>query len=51
MSEAGKGHTQRPRSIADEEWSSRWDAIFSRDKPDQPEDKADEVAEQDADRR
>ena len=51
MSDGGKGHTQRPRSIADEEWNSRWDAIFSRDKPDQPEDKADEVDEQDTDRR
>ena len=51
MSDGGKGHTQRPRSIADEEWSNRWDAIFGRDKPEQPEDKADEVAEQDTDRR
>lgn len=48
MSDGGKGSTQRPRSIADEEWSSRWDAIFSRDKqPEQPKDKPDdEVAEQ-----
>lgn len=28
---SGKGHTQRPRSIADEEWAARWDAIFGRD--------------------
>ncbi len=52
MSEAGKGSTQRPRSIADEEWASRWEAIFDRDKPDQPKEQPnDEVAEQDADRR
>ena len=35
-SDGGKGHTQRPRSIADEEWASRWDAIFGRDKQEQP---------------
>ena len=50
MSDGGKGHTQRPRSIADEEWSNRSDAIFGRDKPKQPEDKPNEMAEQDADR-
>jgi hypothetical protein len=32
MSDGGKGSTQRPRSIADEEWANRWDAIFGRDK-------------------
>lgn len=31
MSDGGKGSTQRPRSIADEEWANRWDAIFGRD--------------------
>ena len=30
-SDGGKGHTQRPKSIADEEWASRWNAIFGRD--------------------
>lgn len=30
----GKGSYQRKRSISDEEWESRWDAIFSRDKHD-----------------
>ena len=35
MSDGGKGSTQRPRSIADEEWADRWNAIFQRDK--QPE--------------
>lgn len=36
MSDGGKGSTQRPRSVADEEWASRWDAIFGKDKPEQP---------------
>ena len=45
-SDGGKGHTQRPRSVADEEWASRWDAIFGRDKPEQPKkDNDDNVAE------
>jgi hypothetical protein len=34
-SEAGKGSTQRPRSIADEEWANRWDAIFAKDESEQ----------------
>ena len=34
-SDGGKGSTQRPRSIADEEWANRWDAIFHKDKPEQ----------------
>lgn len=32
MSDGGKGHAQRPRSIADEEWANRWDNIFGRDR-------------------
>lgn len=52
MSDGGKGSTQRPRSVADEEWASRWDAIFSRDKPEQPKkDDNDDMAKQDTDRR
>jgi len=31
MSNDGKGHAQRTRSIADEEWATRWNAIFGRD--------------------
>lgn len=31
MSDGGKGHTQRPRSIADDEWATRWNAIFGKD--------------------
>lgn len=51
-SDGGKGHTQRPRSIADEEWASRWDVIFGRDKPEQPKkDNDDNVAEPLPDRR
>lgn len=26
-----KGSTQRPRSVADEEWATRWNNIFGRD--------------------
>jgi hypothetical protein len=33
MSDGGKGSTQRPRSIADEEWAERWAAIFNKDEP------------------
>lgn len=51
MSDGGKGQTQRPRSIADEEWSNRWDAIFGRDKQEQPKkDDDDKLAEQHTDR-
>lgn len=32
MSDGGKGSSQRPRSIADEEWANRWDDIFGRDR-------------------
>ena len=31
QAEAGKGSGLRPRQISNEEWASRWDAIFSRD--------------------
>jgi hypothetical protein len=31
MSDGGKGHTQRPKSIADDEWATRWNAIFGKD--------------------
>ena len=52
MSDGGKGHTQRPRSIADKEWSNRWDAIFGKDKPKEKEEKPDDkLAEQHPDRR
>lgn len=41
-SDGGKGSTQRPRSVADEEWASRWDAIFGKDKPEQTKDNDDD---------
>lgn len=31
MTEAGKGSQQRPRQVSNEEYASRWDAIFGRD--------------------
>jgi len=33
MSDGGKGSSPRPFSIAHDEWSKRWDAIFQRDLP------------------
>lgn len=33
----GKGSTQRPKSIADEEYAQRWDAIFGKDQPENKE--------------
>lgn len=52
MSDGGKGSTQRPRSVADEEWASRWDAIFGRDRQEQPKkDNDDDMAESNTDRR
>lgn len=51
-SDGGKGSTQRPRSVADEEWASRWDAIFGKDKPEQPKkDDNDDMVKQDTNRR
>lgn len=32
MSDGGKGSAQRPKSVADNEWASRWNATFGRDK-------------------
>jgi hypothetical protein len=31
MSDGGKGSSRRPMSISQQEWDSRWDAIFGRD--------------------
>ena len=42
----GKGSTQRPKSIADEEYAQRWDAIFGKkDKPSAVDDCATTKAE------
>lgn len=32
QAEAGKGSRARPMSVSQEEYESRWDAIFNRDK-------------------
>jgi hypothetical protein len=37
-----KGSAQRPRTIADNEWEARWDAIFGKDKPAKEEKKEEE---------
>jgi hypothetical protein len=34
MSDGGKGSSPRPLSISEEEYATRWDAIFGRDKAD-----------------
>lgn len=44
MSDGGKGSTPRPFSVSNEEYASRWDAIFGRDKPKEPP--ADNVVEE-----
>ena len=31
MSDGGKGSRPRPFSVSQEEWNTRWDAIFQRD--------------------
>ena len=37
MNDGGKGSTPRPFSVSNEEYASRWDAIFGRDKPKEQE--------------
>ena len=37
MSDGGKGSKPRPISVSDEEYATRWDAIFQRDKPKETE--------------
>ena len=32
MSDGGKGSAPRPKSVSNEEYANRWDAIFQRDK-------------------
>ena len=36
----GKGSTQRPFSVSNEEYSNRWDAIFGRDNEKENKEKA-----------
>lgn len=45
MSDGGKGSAPRPFSVAHDEWTKRWDAIFSRDLPN-TEKENDSVSEQ-----
>lgn len=45
MSDGGKGSAPRPFSVAHDEWTKRWDAIFGRDLQD-TETKKDSVTEQ-----
>ncbi len=32
MSDGGKGSAPRPKSVSDQEYADRWDAIFGREK-------------------
>jgi hypothetical protein len=36
MSDGGKGSKPRPLSVSQEEYDTRWDAIFQRDLKDEP---------------
>lgn len=31
MGDGGKGSSPRPFSVSEDEWATRWDAIFARD--------------------
>jgi hypothetical protein len=42
--DGGKGSTPRPFSVAHDEWSKRWDAIFSRDLKKEDDQKAEDEA-------
>ena len=37
MSDNGKGSKPRPFTVSNEEYAARWDVIFARDKPQEPE--------------
>ena len=37
MADGGKGSEPRPLSVSNEEYAARWDAIFQRDLPKEPE--------------
>lgn len=39
MNQGGKGDKPRPFSVSQDEYDRRWDMIFSRDLPVEPEDK------------
>ena len=44
MSDGGKGSSPRPFSIANDEYSKRWDAIFSRDLKEEEDQKIEDEA-------
>jgi hypothetical protein len=44
MSDGGKGSSPRPFSIANDEYSKRWDAIFSRDLREEEDQKIEDEA-------
>lgn len=46
MSDGGKGSKPRPRVISNEEYESRWDVIFGKDKPTEAELLTEELKEE-----
>ena len=36
MSDGGKGSKPRPKSVSDQEYAARWDAIFGKDREEKP---------------
>ena len=48
-SDGGKGSSPRPFSISNEEYANRWDAIFGRDAPEEPDDDDEELNEENDD--
>jgi len=46
MSNGGKGSKQRPRVVSNEEYESRWDVIFGKDKPVEPEPPTEQLNEE-----
>lgn len=43
MSDGGKGSSPRPYSVSQQEYDTRWDAIFSRDLKEELPEKEDKV--------
>jgi len=44
-SDGGKGSSPRPYSVTQQEYDSRWDAIFGKDKPKEKEETPKETTE------
>lgn len=51
MSDGGKGSRPRPFSVSQDEYEKRWDAIFSRDLKDEDDQKAEDEAFEEIEKR